>query len=703
MDGFADVAKVLHDARYKQAMVDASRRPTQRIPQPGRFFSASHFMEQQGVTCASMMQEPLGRWFLGLFADLDERAAAREAQDGGHGNGHGHGRGRGHGYGRGSKSLRSRSSAASAASADSSYEEAQELEGTGEERRFLKFVEDYYTWRRQDPKGAVQRDTLLGIIEAHRLEELDLVRDFLAASSTLTFEDIVELARAEQQSDRDSDSGSETSSQERPEEGGDVEGEREVPGSPMSARQKARLHTMRRMPSAPTMVLNHGLEDVIGGICAPLFEDFLESRTATFQYCRLKHFALEALSERQVSTLRVLGRGATGQVYACTVLQTGKALAIKSCPKKLIKQRRAFHQIKAERNALELLAKHPSPYCMRLRYAFQTKEHFHLVMPLATAGDLRFHLSRGALGKARATLYAAEIALGLGHIHTLGLVLRDLKPRNILIDGQGHCRISDFGLAIDVSDGRLIKGRAGTMGYWSPEVLTGKEYGFDADWWSYGCCVYEFFEGSNPFSRKHTGLKDRNEGTRKAEIRVSDKMPEEAVDLVLGLLDRNVETRVGCRGRDAEEILDADVFALWDAVDLPSVRAGAHEPVWTPRSGVVYAQPEKIIEAIMQKRQGDLRNVKVTAADLPVFDDFVALEDHMEDIVKVISYNVDVDALTNDIFAKRMRSLKRDKAHARRRATGRLRIGKSLRFLATDTNPASDEDDRNQVRSCVIA
>ena len=73
---------------------------------------------------------------------------------------------------------------------------------------------------------------------------------------------------------------------------------------------------------------------------------------------------------------------------------------------------------------------------MRLRYAYESKEAYHLILPLAMGGDLKYHLKDGGFQPERCRIYAAEVALGLGHIHSLGLVIRDLKPRNILLNSK---------------------------------------------------------------------------------------------------------------------------------------------------------------------------------------------------------------------------------------------------------------------------
>lgn len=67
----------------------------------------------------------------------------------------------------------------------------------------------------------------------------------------------------------------------------------------------------------------------------------------------------------------------------------------------------------------------------------------------------------------RARFYAAEVVCGLEHLHQQGIVYRDCKPENILLDDYGHVRISDLGLAVEIPDGEMVRGRVGTVGSYS--------------------------------------------------------------------------------------------------------------------------------------------------------------------------------------------------------------------------------------------
>lgn len=385
--------------------------------------------------------------------------------------------------------------------------------------------------------------------------------------------------------------------------------------------------------------LSDAVQNMMEAVLAPVYMRLQADKKTFTQYIKLKWYSLEAIGDKQIRYHRVLGAGAFGTVHGCIVASVGTMLAMKIMLRKKIKSKRASSQVLAERQALEALAAHPSPYCMQLRYAYATKEAFHLVIPLAIGGDLKYHLHDGPFNEARARIYACEIAMGLGHIHSLGLIIRDLKPRNILLDSRGHCKISDLGLAVSIADGPIKKGRAGTEGYWSPEVINQMPYGVDADWWSFGCCLFELLAGFNPFSCKHTKLKTRNEGTRRGVINFTSSIPALARPLILGLLHKKVESRLGCRGRGVDEVLN-HAHAFWDTMDFGAVRRGEVTAPWVPDKGVIYAASQHE----MQDNNDDaenLRKIKLTPEDDIEFPTFVDIEDHQRDLVKVLEKNSD--------------------------------------------------------------
>ncbi|MES1914318.1 MAG: hypothetical protein MHM6MM_006407 [Cercozoa sp. M6MM] len=151
-------------------------------------------------------------------------------------------------------------------------------------------------------------------------------------------------------------------------------------------------------------------------------------------------------------------------------------------------------------NEKRAMAKLSHPFIVNLRYALQDKESLYLVQDLCLGGDLKFHLRiapEGFFEEPRARFYAAELLLALEHVHSKRILFRDMKPANVLLDDQGHVKLSDFGLVIQLPSSRASR-LAGTPGYWAPEVLARKSQTYSADWWSWAVCLFEFLTGHRP-------------------------------------------------------------------------------------------------------------------------------------------------------------------------------------------------------------
>ncbi|XP_018050697.1 PREDICTED: RAC serine/threonine-protein kinase [Atta colombica] len=139
-----------------------------------------------------------------------------------------------------------------------------------------------------------------------------------------------------------------------------------------------------------------------------------------------------------------------------------------------------------------------------LKYSFQTADRLCFVMEYVNGGELFFHLSRSRVfGEDRTRFYGAEIISALGYLHSQGIIYRDLKLENLLLDKDGHIKIADFGLCKeDITYGRTTKTFCGTPEYLAPEVLEDNDYGRAVDWWGVGVVMYEMMCGRLPFYNK---------------------------------------------------------------------------------------------------------------------------------------------------------------------------------------------------------
>ncbi|KAI9759061.1 MAG: hypothetical protein M1835_000471 [Candelina submexicana] len=106
-------------------------------------------------------------------------------------------------------------------------------------------------------------------------------------------------------------------------------------------------------------------------------------------------------------------------------------------------------------------------------------------------GDLRFHISRKTFTEDAVRFWIAELGCALRYIHSQGIVHRDVKPDNVLLDSEGHVHLADFNVASDFNDSRLLNSKSGTLAYLAPEVYMGKGYLSEVDWWSLGVTFFE--------------------------------------------------------------------------------------------------------------------------------------------------------------------------------------------------------------------
>lgn len=243
--------------------------------------------------------------------------------------------------------------------------------------------------------------------------------------------------------------------------------------------------------------------------------------------------------------LKTIGQGSFGKVLQVRMKETGKIYAMKVLNKSKVMELKQYEHTLAERRIMEDIS-HPFLVC--LRYAFQSQTKLYLVMDFFNGGELFHYLSSGRFSENRAKFYAAEIVLGISHLHENNIVYRDLKPENLLLDPEGHIRITDFGLSKKDVEGDTAQSLCGTPEYLAPEILRKVPYGKSVDWWSLGILIYEMINGLPPFYDANRKLMYHRILT--APVPKSQFMSPEAYDLICGLLQRDPTKRLGYYSAD---------------------------------------------------------------------------------------------------------------------------------------------------------
>lgn len=304
-----------------------------------------------------------------------------------------------------------------------------------------------------------------------------------------------------------------------------------------------------------------------------------------------------AVSLHDFELVAQVGKGASGRVFLVRNRFNGERLALKVIEKSSVYENDdAYRHALDERLVLEMACDHP--FILNLRYAFQTSNRLYLVTEYCDGGDLFDYLKKKGkpFREAEGRRIAGEILLALEYIHSLGVVYRDLKLENVLLDLEGHVRIADFGLSKLLGKRRhaarkpppvptaslriappkpvnMTKTFCGTREYVAPEMLSGNEYGQSVDLWAFGILLYEILCGRTPFYSRN-----REEVYSKIEngaLRFPRNLSQDVVSLIRGLLDRNPDTRLGLGSEGINEIKRHSFFrgmdweGLFHLVDHP--------------------------------------------------------------------------------------------------------------------------------------
>uniref|UniRef100_A0A4W6BXS3 Ribosomal protein S6 kinase n=1 Tax=Lates calcarifer TaxID=8187 RepID=A0A4W6BXS3_LATCA len=291
---------------------------------------------------------------------------------------------------------------------------------------------------------------------------------------------------------------------------------------------------------------------------------------------------VERVGIENFELLKVLGTGAYGKVFLVRKVSghdAGKLYAMKVLKKATIVQKaKTAEHTRTERQVLEHIRQ--SPFLVTLHYAFQTDTKLHLILDYVNGGELFTHLvQRVRFKEQEVALYSGEIVLALEHLHKLGIVYRDLKLENILLDSNGHIVLTDFGLSKEFDQVERAFSVCGTIEYMAPEIVEGGESGHDkaVDWWSLGVLMYELLTGGSPFTvdgdeNSHTDIAKR---ISKKDPPFPKDMGPLAKDLIQRLLIKDPKTRLGSGPNGAENVKKHPFYQKINWEDLAAKKVPA--------------------------------------------------------------------------------------------------------------------------------
>jgi protein kinase X len=193
--------------------------------------------------------------------------------------------------------------------------------------------------------------------------------------------------------------------------------------------------------------------------------------------------------------LDTLGTGSFGRVRLVKFDRNDQFYALKILKKSEVIYLKQVEHVKTEKKLLEQIQ---HPFIVNLMGAFTDSRNLYLMMEYIIGGEFFSHLRKaGRFPNDTSKFYAAQVTMVFEYLHGMNILYRDLKPENLLLDKQGHCKVTDFGFAkkVDYRTWTLC----GTPEYLAPEIILSKGHGKAVDWWALGILTYEMLAGYPPF------------------------------------------------------------------------------------------------------------------------------------------------------------------------------------------------------------
>uniref|UniRef100_A0A8B9L3H0 Protein kinase C n=1 Tax=Astyanax mexicanus TaxID=7994 RepID=A0A8B9L3H0_ASTMX len=287
----------------------------------------------------------------------------------------------------------------------------------------------------------------------------------------------------------------------------------------------------------------------------------------------------KALGLADFDLIRVIGRGSYAKVLLVRLKKNEHIYAMKVVKKELVHDDEDIDWVQTEKHVFEQAS--TNPFLVGLHSCFQTESRLFLVIEYVNGGDLMFHMQRQRkLPEEHARFYAAEICIALNFLHEKGIIYRDLKLDNVLLDQDGHIKLTDYGMCKEgIRPGDTTSTFCGTPNYIAPEILRGEDYGFSVDWWALGVLMFEMMAGRSPFDII-TDNPDMNteeylfQVILEKPIRIPRSLSVKAASVLKGFLNKDPKERLGCQVQTGFTDIKSHTFFRsidWDQLEQKQV------------------------------------------------------------------------------------------------------------------------------------
>nr|AML78816.1 putative LOV domain-containing protein [Gyrostemon ramulosus] len=338
----------------------------------------------------------------------------------------------------------------------------------------------------------------------------------------------------------------------------------------------------------------------------------------------------EQIGLKHFRPVKPLGSGDTGSVHLVELCGTDQFFAMKAMDKNVMLNRNKVHRARAEREILDML---DHPFLPALYASFQTKTHICLITDYYPGGELFMLLDRQpkkVLKEDTARFYAAQVVVALEYLHCQGIIYRDLKPENVLLQGNGHVSLTDFDLScltscrpqllIPSSDEkkkqqkrrnapifmaepmRASNSFVGTEEYIAPEIITGAGHTSAVDWWALGILLYEILFGYTPFRGKTRQKTFANILQKDLKFPGSIPVSLQVKQLIFRLLQRDPKKRLG----SLEGANEFKKHPFFKGVNWALVRWMEPPELETPLLGTEIGNGEGVVDPELEDLQANV-------------------------------------------------------------------------------------------------